>query len=72
MIRESYHPGDTVVGVTSNGIIRFFYAFLPFEWVRHVEKRKMEELKVKTGHFCELNLFQDEVQVKSWNKTPKT
>lgn len=71
VIKDSYHPGDTVIGVTSNGIIRFFYSFLPLEWNRQIEGRKMEDLKVKTGHFCELLLFQDEVQVKNWNKAPK-
>ena len=67
MVRRTYSSGDAVVAVTSNGTIRFFYTFLPGEWQRLVQERKMEDLKVKTGHFCELLLFRDKVEVVQWN-----
>lgn len=69
-LKRSHRPGDTVVGVTSNGILRFFYALNPLEWERLAKERKMETIKVKTGHLCELDLFHDRVHVKSWNKNP--
>lgn len=70
-LRHSYQAGDIVVGVTSNGVIRFFYAFLAADWQRLSQERKMEDLKVKTGHFCELLLFPHKIEVKSWNQDPK-
>jgi probable phosphoglycerate mutase len=58
-LRDTYAPDETVVGVTSNGILRFFY------------NSSSCDLKVKTGHFCELWLFKNSVEIKSWNKDPK-
>lgn len=63
LLRKTYSSEDTVVGVTSNGVIRFFYLLQ-----EHV--KATGDLKVKTGNFCELLLFKDSVQVKTWNVTP--
>lgn len=70
-LRKTYMPGDTVIAISSNGLIRFFYSFLKTEWERLVQNRQMEKLKVKTGHFCDLLLFDDRLEVNSWNAAPK-
>jgi probable phosphoglycerate mutase len=62
-LRESHLPGETVVAVTSNGILRLFYSLQ--------ERDGIEELKVKTGHFCELLLGNDSVQIQKWNQDPR-
>ncbi len=70
-LRSIHAAGETVVGVTSNGIIRFFYTFQEKEWENLIQTHRMETLKVKTGHFCELLLFKNSLQIKSWNKGPR-
>ncbi len=60
-LRSTYKNGDTILGVTSNGIIRLFYP---------TTVENVEQLKVKTGHFCELNLLDNSVEVVSWNTKP--
>ncbi len=69
-LRHQYTQGDVVVGVTSNGIMRFFQSFDVNLWNSAVQNARMEDLKVKTGHFCELLLSQDSLIVKSWNQKP--
>lgn len=69
-LRKTFSPGDSIVGVTSNGVMRFFYSFLETEWRQFVQNQQMEKLKVKTGHFCELLLSKDRIQVQSWNSKP--
>lgn len=71
LLTKEYKPGDTVVGITSNGIIRFFYSFVKEQWGEFVSGKQMESLKVKTGHFCELELYKDNVKVVGWNLSPK-
>ncbi len=61
-LRDAHNPGETVVGVTSNGILRLFHSLQ--------ERDGIEELKVKTGHFCELLLEKDRVQIQKWNQDP--
>ena len=69
-LRSTYSPGDTVVAITSNGIIRLFYTYEETEWQKLQQNREIDNLKVKTGYFCELLLFQDSLSVKSWNRHP--
>ncbi len=69
-LRKKYAPGDTVIAVTSNGIIRFFYSLQENEWSLIVKERQVEKLKVKTGHFCELHLFEDSIQIHRWGIKP--
>ena len=70
-LRTRYEEGDVIVGVTSNGIIRFFYALQEKGgWDTLRESGQIEDLKVKTGHFCELDVFEDAIEVKSWNQNP--
>lgn len=58
-LRKTYAPNDTIVAVSSNGLIRF----LP-------TTKRIENLKVKTGHFCEFELNPNSLNVKSWNVKP--
>ena len=51
---QTYSSGDTVVAVTSNGLLRSCFA----------------RPSVKTGHFCELELFSDRLEIKGWNLDP--
>lgn len=69
-LRRIYSGGDVVVGVTSNGIIRFFHSLQMDRWEALVKDRQMEDLKVKTGHFCELLLTKNALEVVSWNVKP--
>ncbi len=62
-LRKKYRAGETVVAITSNGTIRFFLQNTDFQ-------KPAGELKVKTGHFCELELARDRLIVKSWNQNP--
>lgn len=66
-LTKTYNGGDVVVGVTSNGIIRFFYSFVKDEWQGLVNGKQMDSLKVKTGHFCELLVYKDALKVIAWN-----
>jgi broad specificity phosphatase PhoE len=58
-----HRPGETVVGVTSNGIRRLFYSLQ--------QRDGIEAGKVKTGHFCELLLGTDGIQIQKWNQDPR-
>lgn len=58
-LRKTYAPGDVIVAVSSNGLIRFF-----------ASSKQRENPKVQTGHFCKLDLYPNELKVKSWNVKP--
>lgn len=51
-LRKTY-DGNTVVAITSNGLLRFF-----------------KNEKVKTGHFCEIQLLQEGLKICGWNQNP--
>ncbi len=59
-LRRSYAPGDRVVAVTSNGILRFVYSL----------QEPGAPPKVGTGRFCELFLFNDSIRIEQWNIKP--
>ena len=56
---KTFASGDVIVGVTSNGIIRLF----------HPQRQEKRDLKVKTGHFCELLLSPNSIEIQSWNRS---
>lgn len=62
-LRAAFTSGDVVVAVSSNGLIRFFSN----EWETFAKAKQMDRLKVKTGHFCDLDLSSKNVLVRSWN-----
>ena len=69
-MEKLYAPGDTVVGVTSNGTLRFF-AFLEGErWNQLRMGLEMEKIKVKTGHFCDLLIYKDRLKIAAWDLEP--
>jgi broad specificity phosphatase PhoE len=71
-IRSDYRAGDTVIGVGSNGSIRFFVSLFERKWDQLIRERRMEELKVRTGNFCELLVRADSLEICRWNVTPDT
>ncbi|MFO1258936.1 MAG: histidine phosphatase family protein [Gammaproteobacteria bacterium] len=64
------HSNQTVVGVTSNGIIRLFLYFSNLNWPELVEMRQLADYKVKTAHFCKLIINSEGVTINAWNTTP--
>lgn len=70
-LKKKYASGDTIAAVTSNGLMRFFYSFQKTEWEHLSREGQLEKLKVKTGHFCELHIFNDFIKIKSWNQNPQ-
>jgi broad specificity phosphatase PhoE len=70
LLRQTYVSGDTIVAITSNGLLRFFYSLQAEQWQQLKEKKQIDSLKVKTGHFCELHLFPDSLKIISWNVKP--
>lgn len=71
-LKKTHLPGSTIVGVSSNGLIRYFYALAKKQWEHLVQTRQMETLKVKTGHFSELFLFEDRLEINRWNASPQS
>jgi broad specificity phosphatase PhoE len=69
-LRKTPLPGDSVIAVTSNGVMRLLYSFLETRWRFLAENRQMEKIKVKTGRFSELLLLEDSVDIITWNKDP--
>lgn len=71
-LRASYTGGETVVGFTSNGIMRFFYALQdPTHWEQLKKQSQIEDLKVKTGHFGEIWLYPHSIKIEKWNQNPR-
>jgi probable phosphoglycerate mutase len=66
LLHSTYTPGDTVLAVSSNGLIRFFSN----EWEKLSASKQIDRLKVKTGHFCELELHSHHLHIKKWNASP--
>lgn len=61
---------QNILAVTSNGIIRLFLHFSNLNWYDLVKNRALAEYKVKTGHYCELEIDANSLTVKSWNCSP--
>jgi len=57
-LRKKYQSGDTLIAVTSNGVIQYF----------RPDRTKND--KVKTGHFCELHIHPDSLTIEKWNAAP--
>jgi len=67
---QKTHPSETILAVSSNGLIRFFYAFQKEKWDLLAQQSEMEKIKVKTGHFCEVHLTANGIEIHSWNQNP--
>ena len=70
-IATRHSPGELVVAVTSNGILRMFHSLLETSWQVLIAERRIKELQVKTGHFCELELVQLQLALRVWNVAPR-
>jgi probable phosphoglycerate mutase len=67
----SYSSNDSVVVVSSNGILRFFRSFENDKWDGIIARREVEQCKVRTGNYCTASLFAGpEIRVESWNINP--
>ena len=71
LLKKQYKSGDSIIAVTSNGIIRLLYSFQEEAWAKIKAERKMELLKVNTGHFCEIRLYKDDLEIVRWNVNPQ-
>ncbi len=69
-LRKTHKPGETLVAVSSNGLIRFFYSLQKEKWDSLVKNGQMEQIKVQTGRFCDLLLLEDRIEIQSWNQSP--
>jgi probable phosphoglycerate mutase len=68
---ESYSPNDTVVVVSSNGILRFFRSFDSEDWKGIIARREVEQSKVKTGSYCKVFLSPGpKIRIESWDINP--
>ena len=70
-LRKFYNPGDTVLAVSSNGVIRLFYSFIQPQWEKIITERRAKELKVRTGHYCLLRLYPARLEIVEWNRSPQ-
>jgi len=70
-LRLTYQPGQNIVAISSNGIIRFFLTLIPHLWQEIISTQKIEAYKVKTGNFCELAIYENEIKLLRWNAKPE-
>lgn len=67
LLIQAYGPDDTVLAVTSSGVVRYFLTFIPGLFDRHVAS---ENLKVKTGHICQFTYNNNAWTLDFWNESP--
>ncbi len=65
-LRCTYEPQDILLAISSNGIMRYFCN----QRMDFASCNKTEQLKVKTGHFCILELTQEYLHTHLWNQNP--
>ena len=58
--------GETILAVSSGGTIRLFLSLIPEIW-KNINFRKY---KIKTGHFCELLITPQGLEMIRWNQEP--
>lgn len=61
---------DLVVAISSGGIIRLVLQLIPDLWESIVSTRTMDEYKVNTGHYCDLEINNLLPTIHSWNNRP--
>ncbi len=69
-LRKKHKSKEVVCAITSNGILKLFYSVFPAEWENLRKSGKVDDLKVKPGNFCEIEVFPDKLVKKGWNITP--
>lgn len=60
----------SVLAVSSNGKIRLFLKHHPELWKTIEQKGIMERYKIKTGHYCEVVIQDQRLEVIKWNCPP--
>ena len=65
---QTYSADATIVGVTSNGRIRYF---LSLDQASFKEALSREKVKVKTGHAAIFNLSAKGIQMLAWDVSPE-
>jgi len=65
-IQDDLSVERTILAVSSGGIIRLFLSFIPSIW----KNINFKQYKVSTGHFCELLVFPDKIEIVQWNQMP--
>ncbi|MCB1119439.1 MAG: histidine phosphatase family protein [Chlamydiia bacterium] len=70
-LTQTFNSEDVIIGVTSNGLIRYVYSLLDSTWEEKVKEKRIEDLKVKTGHLCSLTLNLGGGAIVEWNVDPR-
>lgn len=69
-IYETHNDQENVIIISSNGIIRLFLYFSSM-WEEITQNKLMQNYKVNTGHFCEVQLCSaQKINVLTWNNAP--
>ncbi len=66
-LQAAHKSDETVVGVTSNGRLRYFLGLDPAAFSKRLADGG---ISVKTGNYCELDISSSGVVVKDWNLKP--
>ncbi|HVT63337.1 MAG TPA: histidine phosphatase family protein [Legionellaceae bacterium] len=59
---------DHIVIVASNGCLRYFLKLIPHAFEQQIAKK---QLKIGTGHLCQIEYHQDKWQLNYWNQAPQ-
>lgn len=65
-----HDDGEIVLAVTSNANMRIFYSLIKEDWEVLSAANRVDQLKVKTGCYCEFDVKQKGLEVIVWNKNP--
>lgn len=66
-LTQQYGENDTVLVVASNGCLRYFLKLIP---VAFQEKIQSSQLKIGTGHLCQLRYHNQQWTLEAWNQKP--
>lgn len=66
-VTGGFHAGDSVVLITSNGILRFFLKYLV---TQHGGRIDVGNGKVATGNVCDIRYGREGYEIISWNVRP--
>jgi len=59
---KTHHASQTILAVTSNGLLQLLHSLITHE---------PKAAKVKTGHWCEIHLDENHIEVVRWNEAPE-
>ena len=64
---ENHQRSDTILVVSSNGILRYFLKLIPNEFEKRIQKR---DFKIKTGHLGMIECAETNISLINWNISP--